>query len=216
MGSMLMSAFVVAVLSVVMLLVGSRNLQGSIYSWGPLYAWLAVTSTVATWSVLCLAKLWEGSGGDQALRRFCLLAAGFGVGTFAWFLSRFLLLEPTYLLGSWEGFRHTFGAQMPALYEVTGNPRPLAYMGYFGGLFLLLRWWLNADPLRTSRLGVVATTITVVWAIVLHSLLPIPRGYMVAATATIALQLSAPWIDSIRRKRVKDELSGQMTEATCA
>jgi hypothetical protein len=213
-GSMLMSAFVVAVLSVVMLLVGSRNLQGSTYSWGPLYAWLAITSTAATWSVLCLAKLWEGRGGDQALRRFCLLAAGFGVGTFAWFLSRFLLLEPTYLLGSWEGFRHTFGAQIPALYEVTGNPRPLAYMGYFGGLFLLLRWWLNADPLRSSRLGVIATVVTVVWAIILHSLLPIPHGFMVAAAATIAVQLSAPWIDSLQRKKVKDELSGQLTEAT--
>ncbi len=121
--------------------------------------------------MLWLAKLWEGTVGDQALRRFCLLAAGFGVGAFAWFLSQFLLLEPTYLLGSWEGFRHTFGAELPTLYAVTGSPRPLAYMGYFGGLFLLLRWWLNADPLRTSRLSVVATTLTVVWAIVLARLL---------------------------------------------
>lgn len=131
----------------------------------------------------------------------------------AWFLSQFLLVEPTYLLGSWEGFRHSFGAQIPALYEVTGTPRPLAYMSYFGGLFLLLRWWLNADPLRTSRLGVVGTTLTVVWAIVLHTLLPIPRGYMVAATATIAIQLSAPWIDAVQRKQAKDLLAGEITGA---
>ncbi len=174
-GSMLMSAFVAAVLSVVMLVVGSQNLQASVNGWGPLYAWLALTSTVGAWTVLALAKLWEGTTGDQALRRFCLLAAGFGVGAFAWFLSQFLLVEPTYLLGSWEGFRPAFGAPLPALYEVTGTPRPLAYMAYFGGLFLLLRMWLHADPLRTSRLGIVATVLTVVWAIVLHALLPIPR-----------------------------------------
>ena len=215
-GSMLMSAFVAAVLSVVMLVLGSQHLDAHIGSWGPLYAWLTLTSTVGAWSVLCLAKLWEGTTGDQAMRRFCLLAAGFGLGAFAWFLSRFLFVEPSYLLGSWEGFRHGFGAQIPALYEVTGTPRPLAYMGYFGGLFLLLRWWLNADPLRTNRLGVLGTTFTVAWAIVLHSLLPIPRGYMVAATATIAIQLSAPWIDAAQRKRAKDMISGELSEANLA
>lgn len=215
-GSLLMSAFVAAVLSVVMLVVGSQNLQASVHGWGPLYAWLALTSTVGAWIVLTLSKVWEGSSGDQALRRFCLLAAGFAVGAFAWFLSRFLLVEPTYLLGSWESFPPTFGAQVPALYEVTGTPRPLAYMAYFGGLFVLLRMWLHADPLRTSRLGGVATVLTVVWAIVLHALLPIPRGYMVAATATIAIQLSAPWINTAERKRVKESLAAAASEATWA
>jgi hypothetical protein len=138
------------------------------------------------------------------------------VGLFAWFMSRFLLVEPSYLLGSWADVRHSFGGQIPALYEVTGTPRTLAYVGYFGGLFLLLRWWLNADPLRTSRLGVVGTTLTVVWAIVLHAVLPIPRGYMVAAIAAIAVQLSAPWISAGQRKRAKDIISGEMSEAKLA
>ena len=162
-----------------------------------------------------LLSLVLGATVTAATLVLALFMAGFGVGAFAWFLSRYLLVEPTYLLGSWEGFRHTFSAQVPALYEVTGTPRPLAYMGYFGGLFLLLRMWLHADPLRTSRLGVVATVLTVVWAILLHAVLPIPRGYMVAATATIAVQLSAPWINTVHRKRVKEQLAaGQLAEAT--
>ena len=134
------------------------------------------------------------------------MTAGMGVGAFACFLSRQLLLEPTYLLGSFDTFQATFGQDLPALYEVTGTPKMLAYVGYFGALFALPRWWMNADPLRNGRFGLIATAMTVVVAIILNAVMPIPRGFMVAATMVIAVQLASPWIDHRARREVKEQL----------
>ena len=203
-GSMLMSVLVSVVMSILMLVVGSQNLDASFVGWGPMFAWLTITSVAGSWGILLLSKFWEGHTGDHALRRFCMLATGLFVGAFAGILSHFLMLDPSYLAGL-HGNNSPMG-DLPALYDVTGNPRMLAYMGYFGVLFLLLRWWLNADPLRSSRFGIFSTVVTVLLAILLHAALPIPRGFMVAATIAVAVQLSAPWVSNRQRKKLKQEI----------
>ncbi len=208
-GSMLMSVIVSVVMSILLLVIGSQNLQASFIGWGPMFAWLTITSVAGSWGILLLSKFWEGHTGDHALRRFCMLATGLFVGAFAGVLSHFLLLEPSYLAGL-HGTDTPMGS-LPALYDATGSPRLLAYMGYFGVLFLLLRWWLNADPLRSSRFGIFSTIVTVLIAMLLHAALPIPRGFMVAATIAVAVQLSAPWVSNRQRKQLKQEILAEQS-----
>ena len=100
-GSMLMAALVAAVVGLVMTVASSQNLDRTLTAWGPVYAWLVTTSVLGAWAILFLGKLWEGSTGDHALRRFCLMVAGMLVGTFAGLLAHLLVLDPAYVLGPW-------------------------------------------------------------------------------------------------------------------
>jgi hypothetical protein len=205
-GSMLMAALVVAVVGLVMTVAGTRSTDGGPRSWGPVYAWLCITSVAATWTVLFFSKLWETSTGDHALRRFCLTVCGMLVGVLASLLAQALVLDPVYLLGPWRDFRHSLGAELPGLYGVNGQPQTLAYAGYFGGLFLTLRWWLGADPLRSVRLSLFSIALTVGVALLWYLVLPIPRGFMVAGTTAVAVQLAAPWVHPRQRYKFKERL----------
>ncbi len=205
-GSMLMAAFVVAVIALPMTAIASQNATGDWRSWGPLYAWLTVVSLTASWILLGLGKAWEGSNGDPALRRFGLLVAGMAVGCIASLMAYGLKLEPIYLLGNWQDHRDALGADVPVLYRVTGEPRTLAYVGYFGGLFLILRWWLATDPLRNFRLNVFGTAVTWGMALLAYLVLPIPRGFLVIATVSVAVQLAATWVPPSKREEFKERL----------
>ncbi len=204
--SMLMAALVAAVLGVLFVPVGAGNLDVTLYGWGPLYAWLVITSTVGSWFVLAFSKSWEGRRGDQALRRFFLLVAGLLTGAMAGWLAKQLLLEPTYLLGNWNRFPQPLADRLPLLYEVTGSPRILAYVAYFAALMVICRWWRRTDPLRAARVGLWSTGIVIVVAMLLYSVIPIPRGFMVATIMAVAVQLSAPWISPEEREQAKNRL----------
>jgi hypothetical protein len=205
-GSMLMAALVATVVGLVVTVASIQNVEANVQGWGPVFAWLVLTSVAASWLILFLGKLWEGSAGDQALRRFWLAVGGMALGTFAGVLAQALALEPTYVFAPWRDVHHSPVGAIPGLYAVTGQPQTLAYAGYFGGLFLSVRWWLGADPLRSSRLNLFTTVGTVLMAIIWYCLLPIPRGFMVAATTSVAVQLAAPWVAPRKRQEFKDSL----------
>ena len=198
-GALLMAAFVSAVICIPMLIVGSHGLDRSLQSIGQTYAWMTLTSIIGSWGVLSTSKLWEGIEGDQAIRRFVMLVVGIVTGGAAFGLSKLLLLDPTYVL---QGSPVNFPESM---YNNIGQPALLAYLGYFGGLMVCLRWWRQADPMRTTRMGIWATITCVVWSIVLHMMLPLPRGFMIAATMSIAIQMSSPWLD---QRRYQTEAEG--------
>lgn len=208
-GSMLMASVVSIVLCVVTLLIGSEGLEGTIHQWGPLYAWMTISTVICAWSILLLSKFWESTAGDQALRRFCMLATGLVVGFLSSGLADGLLLEPTYLISDFDGLNDIFEDRFDALYETDGSPKTLAYMGYFGCLFVAFRWWLNADPIRSSRMSLFSTAVAILGAILVHAIIPLPKAFLVAATTAIAVQLSAPWIDTARRKRLKKEMEAK-------
>ena len=152
---MLMAALVAAVLGLVMTVASSQHLDRSVHAWGPVFAWLLTTSVIASWTILFFSKLWEGSTGDHALRRFCLMVAGMVVGTLASVVAHSLALEPTYLLGPWREFEQSLGSGIPELYGVTGEPHVLAYAG------LLRRAVCHASLVawrRSSALGAVEHT----------------------------------------------------------
>ena len=201
-GSMLMSALVVAVLGIVSLIIANQDLSGDIVSWAPTYAWLTLTCVAGTWSVLAMSKSWEGYKPDPALRRFSMLVLGLAIGALSFGLSQLLLVQPGYLLVG----ESSVGAGWPeSMYSAAGEPQFLAYLGYFAGLLLVLRMWRHADPLRTTRLSLWGTGACVLWALVLHLFLPFPRGFMIAAIVSVALQLSAPWIEVADRNRMRQQ-----------
>jgi hypothetical protein len=114
-------------------------------------------------------------------------------------LAEWFLVEPTYLLKT----RPAFGGTS-MLYEPDGSPRLLAAVGYFGLLMSLLRWWKMVDPLRDTRLSMLATVGCVVTAILIHFLMPYPRGFLIAATIAMAVQISAPWLSPEQRRKLVD------------
>jgi hypothetical protein len=85
---------------------------------------------------------------------------------------------------------------LPAVHNDDGSPLFGAYLIYFAGLFAVLRWWRQMDPLRKARLSIWTTAVCLLWAWVMHSLcrFPQPWGFILAATMSVAVQLAAPWI----------------------
>jgi hypothetical protein len=49
-----------------------------------------------------------------------------------------------------------------------------------------------------TSVGVVAS------AIVIHFVLPYPRGFLIAATIAMAVQISAPWLSTSQRQKLVD------------
>ena len=193
-GSMLFSAAAALAFSVVMVLLRGQSAQPE------QFAWLTLTSTLGAWAVLIPSKLWEGTQGEQALRRFTLLVIGlvFGVASFG--LDKALLVNlPFEIQPQWRN------DHIPAsFYSVLdGSPLMPAFVAYFGFLFVLLRWWRQADPMRSVRLSLWTTVCTVFVAWVLNLFWPFPQpwGLMVAAIMSMAIQLASPWVPEADRPR---------------
>ena len=93
--------------------------------------------------------------------------------------------------------------------EPSGSLKLPAFLVYFGLLFVVLRWWTQADPLRNSRLSLWATGGCVLWAWIWHMIWPFPQpwGFMLAATVSVAVQLSAPWMSPKERKRIRHQMN---------
>ncbi|MCU0958643.1 MAG: serine/threonine protein kinase [Pirellulaceae bacterium] len=188
-GSWLMAAIVSAVLCLIVLVAGGRNLDASVDTW-TFYTWLTVTSVLGSWVVLGLAKIWEGEDGDDMLRRFVLMVAGLGMGVTAFVLANFLTIR----LSTAEMFNVL---ELPkeliprGMYASDGAPGLTAFLTYFATLFVLLRWWRQVDPLRKTRFSLGATVVCVFVAM----LIPwqIPWGFLLALTMSVAVQLSSPW-----------------------
>jgi len=197
-GSMLLSTMVVGVLSILMLVVGSRGYNVSIYSWSPMLAWMFLTSLTGTWMVLILGKVFESRNGDPTLRRFVMLAAGMLLGVVAMALASWLVLEPNYLIPP----RIVLGNPAMLYHKPGGAPGLFASVAYFGLIMYLMRWWKMTDPLRDSRLSMLTTVGCVMAAILIHLVLPYPRGFLVAATMTMTIQISAPWLSREQQRKL--------------
>ena len=198
-GSMLLSAGVTAALAFVMLLLRGEPPRPEHY------AWLTIVSTAGAWLVLVVGKLWEGTRGDVALRRFAMLLMGLALGVFSYYVADALLVQlPLY--DSWLGtdpMRLTKLQLSRAFYDANGRPLLYAYVSYFGFLFLIVRWWRQSDPLRPTRLSLwaVAVSIMAAWLVNQFWTFPQPWGLMAAACMSLSLQLSSPWMRRERSSR---------------
>ena len=192
-GSLLLSAVVVLAMTVLVM-----TYQGTIEQ-VHLYAWIVVTSIAGAWAVLIPAKFWEGQEGEPALRRFTMMALGLCVGAVGFGAQHLMMVDMTSLVQQWK---HPSG--MPI-----GAPDLAKYLAYFGGMFLILRWWLQAEPLRPARLSLVSTAwiLMVAWAVDLAIRFPQPLGVMIFANIAVATQLAATWINPRQpRARMAEEV----------
>ncbi len=199
-GSFLMSAIVCSVLALIILVAGGHNLDASVQTWS-FYAWLVVTSISASWILLGLAKFWEGTEGDEVLRRFVMMVTGLAVGVAAFAAADMLMIR----LSTGEMFNPLELPRdlIPMGMFVGGEPGLTAYLAFFGTLFVALRWWRQIDPLRKTRFSLFATGICVLVAM----LIPwqIPWGFLLAATISVSIQISAPWMNAAERTRIRQE-----------
>jgi hypothetical protein len=191
-ASMLWSAGVSAVISLVLLLVRGQQVVPE------QYAWLALVGTVGSWAVLIPSKLWEGTKGDAVQRRFVMLIAGFALGAAAYGLNLLLMVNLPFDLRHRSSIAGSLGS---GFYAADGTPLLYLYLTYFGFLFLLLRWWRQSDPLRSTRLSLSSTAacLLAAWLLDHFWTFPQPWGLMVAATVSIAVQLSSPWSPAKKR-----------------
>jgi hypothetical protein len=200
-GSMLLSGLACAVIALVLSLLRGKLPEPN------QYAWLAVCAILGSWAVLIPAKFWESSRGDAALRRFVMLVIGLALGATFFALTQWLMVSILY-----DGRGWTFGGpgRNGLFYGADGSPESIAFFTYFGFLFVLLRWWRLADPLRSTRLSIWHTAVAVFWAAVLSAFWPFPQpwGLMLAATIAIAVQLSAPWLTPAERAQLPRPASG--------
>jgi hypothetical protein len=186
-GSMILAAAIGAIMSVVVVL-----LRGDATIAREQYAWLAGVSVLGSWAVLIPSKLWEGTPGDQTLRRVTMLVMGLLVGAAA-YLAADTLMVP---FGDSPRFHVAEGQPVAGkFYDVKGAPLMQAYLAYFGALFVLVRWWKQADPLRCTRLSLWATGLSVLAAGVVDAIwtFPQPWGLMVAAIISVSVQLVSPF-----------------------
>jgi hypothetical protein len=157
------------------------------------------------WTILILAKLWEGAREEPSLRRFTSAVAGLALGALACLAADWLLVDlPAlqYSAGRIPALL-VFHRNLAGFYSADGRPLMIAYAASFGTLFLLMRWWRQADPLRRARLRLWPLLVSVVIAYVVAELWHFPQPWlpMVAATISMSVQLASPWICSSGRVR---------------
>jgi serine/threonine protein kinase len=192
-GSLLLSAATCLVVALVVMFLRGETPEPN------QYAWLAMSSIIGSWCVLVPAKIWEGSRGDAALRRFVMLAIGLAFGAIAFGLLNWLMISlsayaASPMGGPARGFRNGF-------FDGNGDPKMIAFLAYFGFLFLIVRWWRLADPVRSTRLSIWHTVVAVFcsWILTIFWPFPQPWGVMVAATIAISVQLASPWLSPTER-----------------
>ncbi|OHB66839.1 MAG: hypothetical protein A2V70_03830 [Planctomycetes bacterium RBG_13_63_9] len=198
-GSLLAGTLVAVAICVVMVLISSyRDAMPSLQQ----CAWLAMTSIVGTWAVLVPAKFWEGTKGEAAPRRFIMMVVGLALGALAFSTATMFLVDLPYDRDF--GSPHTF--QLPNSMYVDGRPLATAYLACFGTLFLLIRWWRQADPLRSSRLSIWSMLVTIVAAGLVAAAWKFPQPWlpMVAGAISVSVQLASPWVPPRERFRRSD------------
>jgi hypothetical protein len=191
-GSLLFAAAAAVAATVIIMIVQRSQLQAA-------HVWLALTATAGAWGVLIPAKFWEGHRGDAVQRRFVQLIIGLALGLVAWMINGLMYVS---LINTIQ-MPHVGSnvVKVAATHAVDGLPELFGFEAYFGFLFLVVRWWKQADPYRTTRLSVWATIVCVAWAAILNIFwsFPQPWGMMAAGAISVAVQLASPWVDPRER-----------------
>lgn len=172
------------------------------------YLWLALAGTIGSWAILVPTKFAEGRVEDQVPMRMFMLMLGGLVGVGAWALASALFVtlpragEPIsvnsgVISNEMLGWPHT---------GLEANPPLAVYVTYFAFLFVLLRWWRQAEFTRASRLSLWSVAVCIFWAWLLQFFwwFPQPAGMMVAGVTSFATQMSSPWLPPSRRRALAE------------
>ncbi len=206
-GSMLLGVVVTAAMCTAMVLINTfRGVHGVGSPTAGQCGWLVLVGVLGTWVVMIASKFWEGTQGETALRRFVMMILGLGVGAAAYGIGSLLLVgfppdaSVTRLTTEFMG---THRGTPAGFYAENGRPLLMAFMASFGTLFLLLRWWHQADPTRVARLSLWSLFISVMVAWVVAAVWQFPQPWlpMIAATISVSVQMASPWLHPNKRYR---------------
>lgn len=198
-GSLLGSALVALTMCLVMVILASY--RSATPNAGQI-AWLVLTSIAGTWTVLVPSKFWEGYRGDPMVRRFVLMVLGLGLGVVSFWAADWLKVALPYEPG--HSTLHLFS--LPANFYADGKPLSMAFIACFGTMFLLVRWWRQADPLRSTRMSLWSMIVCVLVAWLTANLWEFPPTWlmMVACAISVSVQLASRWLHP--RERVPRQI----------
>ncbi|MBA3315995.1 MAG: serine/threonine protein kinase [Planctomycetaceae bacterium] len=187
-GSMTVAAFASSVITAALAALGFVKDVPSALLFGG-------TAIFGSWAVLSAGKSIEGTSMDKSIRRLWQAAVGLPVGAAAYGLDQFLLVDfhPSGMDGRYYGFVTDVGDLRFA--SSTGEPTLAAYLAFFGMLFLLRRWWWQADAYRPKRLKVSSALFTALLGYVLTAIVYFPHawGIVWAVVISCVVQLAAAW-----------------------
>ncbi|MEX2091620.1 MAG: serine/threonine-protein kinase [Pirellulales bacterium] len=174
------------------------------------YLWLALVGTLGSWAILVPTKFSEGKLEDQGPIRVLMLTLGGLVGAAAWLLAEALIVrvpggsEP--LDANWGLISHEWLAWSGP--QNGANPSLAMYVTYFAFLFVILRWWRQAEFTRSQRLSLWSVAVCVFWAWLMQFFwqFPQPAGMLVAGVTAFATQLASPWLPPSRRRALSSEV----------
>ncbi len=209
-GGMLVAAAVAAIASLLVCLIATGQMRWE------LYAWMTLTTTLASWAIMVPGKLAEGKVEDQAPLRFTQLVMGAFVGLLAWSLADTLLLA----LPVWNDLAVApWNSVMDGSLGLTQNKGLVesfssgalrlslpVYVAYFAFLFVILAWWRQAEVSRSSRVSLWSITWCGLVAWMLHFVwwFPQPIGLLVAVVMAFTIQLSSPWMPPSQRRALAE------------
>ncbi len=165
-------------------------------------AFFASTILLASWALIIPAKLWEGRTGDPVIRRIVQGSLGLAVGGVAAIVQQFLMLSDTALLhASNDGVFSDRPLGRLQIVTGSGSPTIAGFMAFFGLLFLVRRWWWQADSFRKSRFRISSALVTLILGLVIGAILPFPEtlGATLALAISAVVQLSASWTPADER-----------------
>ncbi|HAV34347.1 MAG TPA: hypothetical protein DC058_18180, partial [Planctomycetaceae bacterium] len=142
--------------------------------------YFGVVTLLAAWPLILVSKLWEGRPGESLLRRLWLGVCGLAVGALCGVTAEFLLLinspvpsrifqvDSDGLLGNREA------AGLRVLQE--GYPTIVGFALFFCLLFMLRRWWLQADNFRSGRFRIGTSILTLIVGGMVALIVPFPTA----------------------------------------
>jgi hypothetical protein len=193
-GSMLLAAFIGGIATALAVMLGGETIDNGGH---PLSgaAWLWLATTLGSWLVLAAGKLWEPRQGENVKRRFVQLVIGLAFGGI-------LLVSQQFLLSN-----------------VAPDWRAAAFPAYFAAVFATIGWWKLTDPLRTSRLRIMAVLAALLvgglWLLPGMGLELVgepfdggrfPWPFVVPALVAVVVQLSAPWMSPQERAEIRQKV----------
>jgi serine/threonine protein kinase len=175
-------------------LLSSEFFQRSPQALSPEFVTLfATTSLAATWMVLLVGHLRQRSGWLNKNPRKAFLLVGILLGSLAYGLDQYLLVDFPNLSSRNSAAFKTLGVHR--LMESGMNPTWLGYTVFFGGIMALHRWWSDMSPKRSRQLsfGRLAVTGMTAWLMTVIFAFPQWPAVLWAVVISAAVQLAAPW-----------------------
>ncbi len=199
-GSLLKGAIACAAFCALFLSIRGFSLGPEVVAVG---VWAAIASTLMTWTVLLVTRLWSWQPGEWLFRMLVMGAAGAGLGLALYLAITRLVPEPqVFAVDRWSIGRSLNWAS-PQLAS--------RFIVAVGVLFGVLRWWRLADPWRRNRI--------VIWRVAFGIGLAIGAGYAfgfeswlpwVFGVSIVATQLAAPWYYlEVKKMRYQHKLAAR-------